>query len=702
MGTMKVAPKTFFILLFSSLLVFLLLAVFILLWSNQEDEITDDKFTILRTEKRSTLSSVAKDVNTSPRDTRCTFHTCLDVYHCGYNDQTHLSIYVYPLEQFVDDEGEAVTLPMSREFYDLLQTVVDSPYYTDEPETACIFVPSIDLLNQNNIRLKETGQILASLPWWNEGTNHLLFNMLPGTVPDYGTVLEVDTGNAMIAGGGFSIWSYRRTFDVSIPVYNPLVDPRKHQYKSYLERRRWFLISAQTGLHKEYRDTMAEVAAVHKHVLITDRCPNEEKPWNFSRRCAGSKVYNYPNILREGTFCMVIRGARIGQSALSDALLMGCIPVVVADSYILPFSEVLDWKKAAVMIKEDDLGQVMEVLRSISQERIHLMRRQLYFLWEHYFSSMKAITLTTLQILNDRVFPYSSKTYEEWNEIPDKNAIRNPLFLPLMPPSSQGFTAVILTYDRLESLFQVIHQVAKVPSLAKVVVVWNNQLKTPPPMSSWPDIGKPVKVIKTDKNILSNRFFPYDEIETESILALDDDIIMLTADELEFGYEVWREFPDRLVGFPSRVHVLDNTTLKWKYESEWANNISMVLTGAAFYHKYFSYLYSFHMSESLKNWVDEHMNCEDIAMNFLIANVTGKSPIKVTPRKKFKCPECVNTEMLSSDLSHMVERSECINQFTSVYQAMPMKIVEFRADPVLYKDDNIPSILKKYNDIGSL
>lgn len=108
------------------------------------------------------------------------------------------------------------------------------------------------------------------------------------------------------------------------------------------------------------------------------------------------------------------------------------------------------------------------------------------------------------------------------------------------------------------------------------------------------------------------------------------------------------------------------------------------------------------MSESLKNWVDEHMNCEDIAMNFLIANVTGKSPIKVTPRKKFKCPECVNTEMLSSDLSHMVERSECINQFTSVYQAMPMKIVEFRADPVLYKDDNIPSILKKYNDIGSL
>ena len=39
-------------------------------------------------------------------------------------------------------------------------------------------------------------------------------------------------------------------------------------------------------------------------------------------------------------------------------------------------------------------------------------------------------------------------------------------------------------------------------------------------------------------DFLSFRFFPYHEIETECILALDDDIVMLTADELEFGYEV--------------------------------------------------------------------------------------------------------------------------------------------------------------------
>ncbi|KAL8169666.1 UNVERIFIED_CONTAM: hypothetical protein K2H54_054819 [Gekko kuhli] len=55
--------------------------------------------------------------------------------------------------------------------------------------------------------------------------------------------------------------------------------------------------------------------------------------------------------------------------------------------------------------------------------------------------------------------------------------------------------------------------------------------------SVWPKVRVPLKVLRTTENKLSNRFFPYDEIETEAVLAIDDDIIMLTSDELQFGYE---------------------------------------------------------------------------------------------------------------------------------------------------------------------
>ena len=71
-------------------------------------------------------------------------------------------------------------------------------------------------------------------------------------------------------------------------------------------------------------------------------------------------------------------------------------------------------------MREDDLGQVQDILKSFSMERIYEMRQQVAFFWEKYIGTMKDITMTTLQILNDRVFPYAAKKYEEWNDFPRK------------------------------------------------------------------------------------------------------------------------------------------------------------------------------------------------------------------------------------------------------------------------------------------
>lgn len=128
--------------------------------------------------------------------------------------------------------------------------------------------------------------------------------------------------------------------------------------------------------------------------------------------------------------------------------------------------------------------------------------------------------------------------------------------------------------------------------------------------------------------------------------------------------------------------------------------------GAAFYHKLWHYKYTAAIdtnATSIKDWVDNNMNCEDIAFNFMVANATGKAPIKVAPRKKFKCstPSCENLQMLSSAMGHLVERSVCVNKLVDWYNRMPLRSVEFRADPVLYKD-SFPDMLKMFNDIGSL
>ena len=198
---------------------------------------------------------------------------------------------------------------------------------------------------------------------------------------------------------------------------------------------------------------------------------------------------------------------------------------------------------------------------------------------------------------------------------------------------------------------------------------------------------------------------------------------------------MWREFPDRLVGYPSRLHEYENSS-SLRYESEWKSSISIVLTGAAFYHKvsflesyamtifipvvahadflrkpnwllpsfqYYSYLYTNALPGNIKRWVDDNLNCEDLAMNFLVANITGKAPVKVVPRQKFKCQTegCQGETILSADTTHMVERSECLNKFAAIYGVVPLKTIEYRADPLLFKE-RVPDYLKLYSDVGKL
>ena len=101
-----------------------------------------------------------------PTDESCLFHTCMDVYRCGRrNDDNRIAVYLYPEIKGLDESRIPIMLPASKEFREIIDTIKNSIYYTSNPNEACIFVPNFDLLNQNSLRLYETGQLLASLQW---------------------------------------------------------------------------------------------------------------------------------------------------------------------------------------------------------------------------------------------------------------------------------------------------------------------------------------------------------------------------------------------------------------------------------------------------------------------------------------------------------------------------------------------------------
>lgn len=226
-------------------------------------------------------------------------------------------------------------------------------------------------------------------------------------------------------------------------------------------------------------------------VLLLQKCPNshsssedQTETYLNHARCslAGSRQrqHMFPHVLSKAKFCLLLNDG----TQLHDLIAMmalNCIPVIAIDNYILPFEDVLDWSLASIRIREADLDSVVLRINSISNMKVYELQTHGLWLYEQYFRDIPTITMTALKVLEERIFPHRAESYRHWNAGHISTHMSyNPLFLPLIVPKSQGFTAVILTYDRIDSLFTLIRKLAMVSSLQSILVIWNNQRKSPP------------------------------------------------------------------------------------------------------------------------------------------------------------------------------------------------------------------------------
>uniref|UniRef100_A0A3Q2DHH2 Exostosin-1-like n=1 Tax=Cyprinodon variegatus TaxID=28743 RepID=A0A3Q2DHH2_CYPVA len=433
------------------------------------------------------------------------------------------------------------------------------------------------------------------------------------------------------------------------------------------------------------------------------------------RGSQGERNTHKRELLHNASFCLVPRGRRLGSFRFLEALQAACIPVILSNGWELPFSEVIDWRKAAIIGDERLLLQVPSITRSVGRDRILALRQQTQFLWDAYFSSVAKIVLTTLEIIQDRVEAHVSRNHLLWNFLPgglfalpqySTDPAQFPFYYAILGKNpSQQFTAVIHVVTPLQSqispVVKLIIAVAKSKFCAQIVVLWNCD-KPLPPRNKWPSTSVPLTVTEGQTKTMSSRFFPHDIITTDAVLSLDEDSVLST-NEVDFAFIVWQSFPERIVGYPARSHYWDSSRSRWGYTSKWTNDYSMVLTGAAFYHRYYHYLFTHYIPASLLTMVDHMANCEDILMNFLVSAVTKQPPIKVTQKKQYKETMMGQGSKASrwADPDHFAQRQTCMNAFSRWLGFMPLVHSQMRLDPVLFRDQ-VSILRKKYRDIERL
>ncbi|XP_056437910.1 exostosin-1 [Gadus chalcogrammus] len=656
---------------------------------------------------------------------RCRMETCFDFARC----QRHgFSVYIYPPQRGAQEEA-------SESYQKVLAAIEGSRFHTADPARACLFVLAADTLDRDQLSPQYVQSVRARIqatPTWNDGRNHLLFNLYSGTWPDYTEDLGFEAGQAMLARASVDSGSFRPNFDVSIPLFSkdhPLKRgggsggyvvlndvPPNRKYLLVFKGKRYL-----TGIGSETRNALYHIHNGDDIVLLTTCKHGKDWEKHKDGRCHRDNAeytrYDYTELLHNSSFCLVPRGRRLGSFRFLEALQAACIPVILSNGWELPFSEVIDWRKAAILGDERLLLQVPSIIRSVGLDRTLALRQQTQFLWDAYFSSVAKIVSTTLEIIQDRVQAHVSRSGLLWNALPGglyalpqffTDPSRFPFYYAMLgtSPSAQ-FTAVVqvLAQSQLQSqtspLMKLIVAVAKSTFCAQIVLLWNCD-KPLPPGSKWPSTSVPLTVIEGRTKSMSSRFYPYDVILTDAILSLDEDSVLST-NEVDFAFRVWQSFPERIVGYPARSHYWDSGRARWGYTSKWTNDYSMVLTGAAFYHRYYHYLYTHYIPANLLTMVDRMANCEDILMNFLVSAVTRLPPIKVTQKKQYK--ETMMTQGSRSsrwaDPDHFSQRQTCMNAFSGWLGFMPLVHSQMRLDPLLFRDQ-VSMLRKKYRDIEKL
>ncbi|KAH9678861.1 EGF-like domain-containing protein [Citrus sinensis] len=92
---------------------------------------------------------------------------------------------------------------------------------------------------------------------------------------------------------------------------------------------------------------------------------------------------NYHEDLSSSVFCGVLPGD--GWSGrMEDSILQGCIPVVIQDGIFLPYENVLNYESFVVRISEDEIPNLINILRGLNETEIQFRLANVQKVWQRF------------------------------------------------------------------------------------------------------------------------------------------------------------------------------------------------------------------------------------------------------------------------------------------------------------------------------
>ncbi|KAL3839736.1 hypothetical protein ACJIZ3_024327 [Penstemon smallii] len=214
--------------------------------------------------------------------------------------------------------------------------------------------------------------LAAKYPYWNRslGADHFMLSCHDWGPEISKSVPELFKNSIRALCNANTSEGFRPSKDVSIPEINLPGGRTNGLIGGPSPSKRPILVFFAGGLHGPIRP------------ILLDHWENKDPDVQVHKYLP--KHVSYSAMMRKSKYCICPSGYEVASPRMVEALYTGCIPVLIKDHYVPPFSDVLNWKSFSVEISVEEIPNLKKILMGISTRQYIRMQRRGVIVRRHF------------------------------------------------------------------------------------------------------------------------------------------------------------------------------------------------------------------------------------------------------------------------------------------------------------------------------
>ncbi|XP_038886092.1 probable glycosyltransferase At5g25310 [Benincasa hispida] len=197
-------------------------------------------------------------------------------------------------------------------------------------------------------------------PFWNKtnGADHFILACHDwGPIATEGNPFLYNTSIRVLCNANSSE-GFNPQKDVSLPeihLYDGDISPKLLSPPPHQQHRRHLAFFAG-GLHGPIRPIILNhwKNRTDTNILVYEYLPKE---------------LDYYDQMLQSRFCLCPSGYEVASPRIVEAIYAECVPVIISERYVLPFSDVLRWEGFSIQVSVSEIPRLKEILMGVSEEK---------------------------------------------------------------------------------------------------------------------------------------------------------------------------------------------------------------------------------------------------------------------------------------------------------------------------------------------